>query len=46
MNMFILKETKPKKIRLELADALSKQKVSYKARLNACIVAGDTLAEI
>ena len=46
MNMFIIKETRPKKIRLELADCLSKQKVSYKARLNAVIVAGDTLSEI
>jgi len=46
MNMFIIKETRPKKIRLELADCLSKQKVSYKARLNSVIVAGDTLTEI
>jgi hypothetical protein len=44
--MFILKELRPKKIRLELADCLSKQKVSYKARKNAVVVAGETLSEI
>jgi len=37
---------KPKRIRVELADFISKQKVTYKARPNAVIIAGETLAII
>jgi magnesium-transporting ATPase (P-type) len=46
MNMFILKETKPKKVRVELVNALGQQNVTKRARENAVIVAGDTLTII
>jgi len=42
--MFILKETDQQKLNIELNDFISKQKVTYKARPNAIIIAGDTLA--
>lgn len=45
MNMFIIKEKKPRKIRLELNDFIAKQKIST-SRANAVIIAGETLAEI
>ena len=46
MNMFILEQTKPKKVRNELANALAQQKITKKARPNAVIIAGDTLTTI
>jgi phospholipid-transporting ATPase len=45
MNMFIIKEKRPRKIRLEINDYIAKQKISV-SRANAVIVAGETLAEI
>lgn len=32
MNMFMVQEKRPKRIKVELADLLSKQKVTYKVR--------------
>jgi len=46
MNMFILSELRPKKIRIELNQALAQQNITKKARDNAVVVAGDTLAAI
>ena len=46
MNMFIIKEKKPKRIRIELGDLSYKQRVTYQARQNAVVVAGETLAAI
>jgi magnesium-transporting ATPase (P-type) len=46
MNMFIIQEKKPKRIRIELADFTSKQKVTFQARPNAVIIAGESLAAI
>ena len=44
--MFILQELKPKKIRIELSQALAQQNVTKMARDNAVVVAGDTLTAI
>ena len=46
MNMFILEQTKPKKVRTEIVNALAQQKITKKARPNAVIIAGDTLTTI
>ena len=46
MNMFMVQEKRPKRIKVELADLLSKQKVTYKVRQNAIVVAGESLTAI
>ena len=46
MNMFILEKVKPKAVRVEVANALAQQNVTKKARENAVVVAGETLATI
>ena len=46
MNMFVLQETKPKRVRIEIVEALGNQSLTRQARDNAVIVAGDTLAII
>ncbi len=46
MNMFVLEETKPRRVRIEINNAIAQQKVTKKARDNAVIVAGDTLTTI
>lgn len=46
MNIFIIKETEPKKIRIELVNLLASQNITKRARENAVIVAGDTLLVI
>lgn len=46
MNMFVLQEIKPKRVRIELVEALGNQSLTKQARDNAVIVAGDTLATI
>ena len=46
MNMFILQELKPKKVRIEIVEALGNQTLTKQARDNAVIVAGETLATI
>ena len=44
--MFILTETNPKKVRIEIVEALGNQMLTKQARDNAVIVAGETLATI
>lgn len=44
--MFIIQQIRPRKIGQELNDALAKQKISYKVRANAVIIAGETLSHI
>ena len=44
--MFILQETKPKKVRVEIVEALGNQMMTKQARDNAVIVAGETLSTI
>lgn len=46
MNMFILKEQKPKRLRIELVNLLAQQNITKRGRENAVIVAGDTLLVI
>ena len=46
MNFFILQETNPKKVRIEIVEALGNQTLTKQARDNAVIVAGETLATI
>ena len=46
MNMFILQEIKPKKVRLEIQEALGNQSLSKQVRDNAVIIAGESLATI
>lgn len=46
MNMFVLQETKPKRVRIEINNSLASQNVTKKARENAVVVAGDTLSTI
>ena len=46
MNMFILTEIKPRKVRKEIVEALGNQSMTKQARDNAVIVAGETLATI
>ena len=46
MNMFVLQETKPKRVRIEINNSLASQNVTKKARENAVVVAGDTLLTI
>lgn len=46
MNMFVLEETKPKQVKVEINNALCQQNITKKARQNAVVVAGDTLATI
>ena len=46
MNIFIVNEVKPKKIRSELANLLSQQNVTKQGRENAVVVSGDTLTSI
>lgn len=46
MNIFILKETKPKRLRIEIVNLLAQQNITKRARENAVIVAGDTLTVI
>jgi phospholipid-transporting ATPase len=46
MNMFIIKETEPKRIRIELVNLLAQQNITRRARENAVIVAGDSLLVI
>ena len=43
MNIFILKETKPKRVRIEIVKLLANQNITKRARENAVVVAGDTL---
>lgn len=44
--MFILEETNPKKVRIEITEAKGNQNLTKQARDNAVIVAGDTLTAI
>ena len=46
MNMFLIEELKPKKILIELTQAIASQKQTHGARRNAVIVAGETLLKI
>ena len=46
MNMFLLTELDPKKVRVELTKAQGNQSLSTQVRDNAVIVAGETLAAI
>ena len=46
MNTFVLKETKPRKVRIEVSNMIAKQNVTKRARENAVVIAGDTLATI
>ena len=46
MNTFILEQTKPKKVKIELQNSLAQQNITKKARDNAVVVAGDTLTQI
>ena len=46
MNTFILEKTKPKEVKIEVNNALAQQNVTKKARENAVVVAGETLAAI
>ncbi len=46
MNMFLLTETQPKRVRIEIVEALGNQSLTKQARDNAVIVAGETLATI
>lgn len=46
MNMFVLQELKPKKVRIEIVEALGNQSLTKQARDNAVIIAGETLAVI
>ena len=46
MNMFVLQETSPKRVRIEICEAQGNQNLSRQARDNAVIVAGDTLSTI
>lgn len=46
MNMFVLEETNPKKVRIEITEAKGNQNLTKQARDNAVIVAGDTLTAI
>ena len=46
MNMFVLTETKPKRVRIELVEAFGNQNLTKQARDNAVIIAGETLATI
>lgn len=46
MNMFVLSETTPKRIRIEIMEAIGNQNLTKNARDNAVIIAGDTLAII
>ena len=46
MNMFVLAETKPKSVRIEIVEALGNQNLTRQARDNAVVVAGETLAII
>ena len=46
MNMFVLEETLPKKVKVEINNALCNQNITKKDRQNAVVVAGDTLATI
>ena len=46
MNMFVLTETKPKKVRVEIVEAQGNQNLTRQARDNAVVVAGETLAVI
>ena len=44
MNIFILEQTKPKQLAIELNQAIAQQNLTKLARENAVVVAGDTLA--
>ena len=44
--MFVLQEVKPRKVRVEITEALGNQTLTKEVRDNAVIVAGDTLAII
>ena len=46
MNMFVLQEITPKKVRVELTTCAGNQKMTKQARDNAVVVAGETLATI
>ena len=46
MNMFVLQELKPKRVRIEIVEALGNQSLTKQARDNAVIVAGETLQTI
>ena len=46
MNMFVLQEIKPKRVRIEIVEALGNQSLTKQARDNAVIIAGETLATI
>ena len=46
MNMFILKETDPIKLRIEIVTAKGNQSMTTQIRDNAVIVDGDTLTAI
>ena len=46
MNMFVLQEIKPKRVRIEINSSLASQNVTKKARDNAVVVAGETLSTI
>ena len=44
--MFVLQEIKPKRVRIEIVEALGNQSLTKQARDNAVIVAGETLSTI
>ena len=43
MNIFLLKETRLKRLRIEIVNLQAQQNVTKKARNNAVVVSGDTL---
>lgn len=46
MNMFVLSETRPQKLRKEIVDALGNQGLTKQVRDNAVVVDGETLSVI
>jgi len=46
MNMFVLTETQPKRVRIEMVEARGNQSLTKQARDNAVVVAGETLSTI
>ena len=46
MNMFVLQEHKPKRVRVEMSNAFAQQRITKQARENAVVVAGETLSTI
>jgi len=46
MNLFVLTETDPKRVRIEMVETHGNQDLTKQVRDNAIVVAGETLATI